>query len=59
MDTGFRRHIDSLVDREGEFLYPEQMENAKATLGEKAEARWFNVEGLGYDKPWMCVIGIK
>ena len=56
-DTGFRRHVDLPVDKEGDF--PEHVEVARRMIGKNYQEKWFNIKGLGlgYEKDWLYVCG--
>lgn len=58
VDTGFKRHIDVVVDNEGEKPSEDAIEHIKNSLGENYKEKWFNVKGLGYGKDWIYVAGV-
>jgi hypothetical protein len=57
INTGFKRHIDILVDQENERPDQDVIDHCRRTLGPKAMERWFDVRGRGYGKDWMWVMG--
>jgi microcompartment protein CcmK/EutM len=54
-DTGFRKHVDLLVDNEGEI--PEHVEVARNMIGKGYQEKWIYVKGLGFEKDWLYVCG--
>lgn len=58
-DNGFRKHISLLVDKFGDEPMDWEIKHCRLQLGEKAKVKWINVEGEGYDKNWMWVMGIE
>lgn len=59
IDTGFSRHIDVLVDREGQRPDKATMDHIRSSLGKPISQKWFDVTGRGYEKNWMYVAGVK
>ena len=56
IDTRFCKHIDILVDKEGEKPSKKDIKVIRQMIP-NGKYKWFNVTGLGYDKNWMCVYG--
>jgi hypothetical protein len=58
-DTGFDRHIDVLVDAEGENPPRSAIKYCRSLLGPHTKVKWLNVAGFGYEKDWMWVMGVN
>lgn len=60
LNTGFKSHVDVLVDKQDEKpdkASMDHIQNALGFRGKRVQEKWIYVKGLGYEKDWMYVIG--